>query len=291
MASDQCKAAPGDDSVAMLPHTSLSPWAVVILLGRWAYSSSHHGGMSKEARRRACGDLLDSILGHLAEGARDVRIVVSLVASFGIKYHRPEVPTAPVHLTISSGGMVGLRSFWLQVRIASAGMAHGWWCHKDMAKLEGSMAAYLGRGRLGAERVARWLLRPTLGGPSGQEDHGRLHALPGQLGPPPSYLMACRNAASSETFFSCCTDKSVVAGLGSGLQSKEPRSVCPAAGISHSGVCLPRRGVHVQIAGLPPANPNRGWERITLRESLGFLGILSSHDMFRALVFSSRVGL
>lgn len=255
--------------MAILPHTSLSPWALIILLGRWAFSSSRMGGMSKEPHRRACADLLDSLFRQCSMSIGEQRLAVDLVASFAIKYPRPQVSATPVYLTIMAGGMVDLQSFFSQVRIASAGLRNGWWSHKEMAKLEASMPAVASlEGLLSATSSKSPLLPLHQQLTSEAGDMVQKAWVDGFFGRPSkfrvekktmdecvmdpdssdhrlvSYLMSCRNVASSELFFSCCTDKSQVRRRGAwerlavhhlrGAEEKY-RSLCPAAGTPSVG--------------------------------------------------------
>lgn len=120
------KAAAGDDGVPILPYISLSVWAAIVLLGRWAYKKPRVGGMSSSAHQRACSDLLRAIILNGVQSVSRATITIDIVAKWEIKHPRPQVVQRPAVISIGKDGSVDIKGFHAQVMAIASSIPAGW---------------------------------------------------------------------------------------------------------------------------------------------------------------------
>lgn len=234
-----------DDDILMLPFVSMSSWALLAMLGRWCSMCPRLGGFDKEAHRTSAGYLFSALVAAAAASKSGGTVFdIVLQDDWQVKCPRPHVDEPSVKLCVCpTTGMVDTAKFMAEVALCGGGR-RGWWRSKELTALCASMehmpmASMLTKAggckrlqcfylqllwQVGA-RVQKLVL-DGLASSKGSPWSVKKVAMADLMDEPNrmerrlvSYVLNGRLASSQHQCFSCCTDKSSVNGLGSGVQS------------------------------------------------------------------------
>lgn len=226
----------------MLPFVGISAWAILQLLARWAWREPRGGGMKDADHKRACEELLMSLLRLVARFRNGAPICIDLDPQWEIRWPRPVEAAIAVDLPLNVAGQVNFAAF-LEKFMGSGGRSP-WAFGADFRSMCAGMGATvslidlfkasfrLKNGNAFWKQLL-WQLGASLQGAIGA---AMREAVPGlqvkvfdmadALYEPSAldlelvrYTMKTRSVSEPHHCFSACTDKSAVGGLGSGLQN------------------------------------------------------------------------
>jgi hypothetical protein len=230
----------------MLPYASCSTWALIALLGRWGFGSSRHGGLSNDKHRRACQEFLHKLIAIATlDGSKELVIPIEVEDVWEIRWPRPQGCGVVVALVVSRDGTVDFRDFMMRLCAAVGGLGRGWWTSKELQRLleqssrSGDFQSLLVNSattkalvpfhlqllwhcglRVQEVILDAWASQAngliTVRETSMEECMESANIMDRRL---VAYQECCRAAARNHSCFTCCTDKSSVCGLGSGLQT------------------------------------------------------------------------
>lgn len=118
-----------------LPHCSVSNWALLVLLLRWATAGKRHGGFDDERHKQASLELLWALLRPMFESCSQGFVLsIDVTTDWTIPWPRPVCNTHEVQLTLSPEGFIDLgraklalgalesdrRSWWSEGRMQAA---------------------------------------------------------------------------------------------------------------------------------------------------------------------------
>lgn len=255
----------GDNDIAMLPTASMSVWALLEMLSRWGFNIPRLGGMGKDKHKFATQDFLKAMVGLATTAETSIRI--ELTDTWTVAWPRPQTSSsADVVLQVHAGG--GLDFEKLAAQLASASRQKGWWATRDMGEVLrdlqasptvlGLFVALTGRKKLQCFRFQLlWQLGLLL--QKALRDAAMGKASPAEVTEVTmgdclldadtldyklvGYIQVCRHESRGGKNFTLCTDKSSVAGLGSGLQN----TVIVVPGTNTAFLAPPQAALDVQL--------------------------------------------
>lgn len=229
----------------MLGFVSFSSWALLALLARWCARNMRQGGLKDLSARESSRHLLAALLSMVSGQGAELDLTIDLDLDWAIQWPRPMEPKLPARLMVDAFGKVSLGD-WLRSFCDDPAVCPGHWRFSaDFVQMSVNlggepslMELFLACGvHAGADMLYRQLLW-HIGRALEKTVHLALKSkanhivvrVPGMEGALQAsasscdvellrYIRSARQAAKDELYFSLCTDKSAVAGLGGGVQN------------------------------------------------------------------------
>lgn len=128
-----------DAAGTCLPHCSVSCWALLVLLLRWATAGKRHGGFEDDRHRQACVELLWALLEPVFKGVDGgVVLKIGVTDEWSIPWPRPVCNAVEVQIRVTAEGFVDLG----ELKLAFADMVpdrRSWWAESRMASAWGPL--------------------------------------------------------------------------------------------------------------------------------------------------------
>eukprot|EP00969_Alexandrium_andersonii_P263841 11661561-Alexandrium_andersonii.AAC.1 len=119
----------------MLPFASISPWALLELVSRWAFRIGRQGGMSEAHHQARCKALYNGLMSAIAPSSDAAwSIPIVLVLGWEIVWPRPAQEEKAVSLQVMADGSVKWEAFVAQCNAHSLLLGKGWWRTKAWAQ-------------------------------------------------------------------------------------------------------------------------------------------------------------